>query len=91
MNKMMIVSVLLAFATGCDNSADIAAIAQRVTVLEEKMATLETDLAEVKNTVADASAKAVAAESAANRAADIAQETNNKVSQIFKQACKDGC
>ena len=95
MNKLSIISILYAAVSltgaGCSKSADVAAIADRVTVLEGKVSTLELDVAAAKTAAMDAASKAAAAEIAANRAAQFAQETNDKVSKIIKQSCAGDC
>lgn len=95
LNKLVLSAAFLTVVSltgsGCAKSSDVEAIGDRVSVLEGRVATLETDIAAVKSAAADAAAKAASAEAAANRAADIAEETNSKVSKLIKQNCGADC
>ena len=91
MNKIILLSLITSVTLGCAKSSDLESLGKRVTGLEEKMSGLEADISSVKSAVADAANKAKAAEAAANRAAEIAQETNSKINNILKQNCDGKC
>jgi murein lipoprotein len=80
-----VVIPLLVIVNGCAKSADVDALAVRVTTLENKYEQVVADVAIAKEAAMDAAAKAALAEEAANRAASYAEQTNTKVTQLLQQ------
>lgn len=86
LDKVAIIAVLAAFATGCASTSDLESLDARVASLEGKVAAVATDAAAAKAAAAQASEKAGLAIVASNRAADAIQGVNAKLDKLFQKS-----
>ena len=70
--KLSMVALVASLVVGCASTSDVE--------------NLQSQIDGLKTSVAQASADAAAAESAANRAAQYAQDTNSKLDSMFKKS-----
>ncbi len=89
MMKIVKISTLVlvaGLATGCATKSDIEFLQTQLDGLKTQISTASTDAATAQAASASAATKAAAAEAAANRAAQYAQDTNNKLDRMFKKS-----
>jgi outer membrane murein-binding lipoprotein Lpp len=91
MKKMVKLSMLVMVASlvvGCATNDDIANLQSQIDGLKSSVAQASSDAASAKSAADSASAQAASAEAAANRAAQYAQDTNEKLDKLFKHKMK---
>lgn len=76
LSKALAVVIIAAFATGCANT----------TQLQKDVDELKVQMKEVSAQAAEANKRSQAAEAAANRAAQTAEDTNSKLDRMFKKS-----
>ena len=76
LSKAFAVVIIAVFATGCANT----------TQLQADVDELKAQMKEVSAQAAEANQRSKAAEAAANRAANTAEDTNSKLDRMFKKS-----
>lgn len=84
--KISVIVLAMGLATGCASKSDIDLLQTQIDELKIQVSTASADAASAQSSAADAAAKAESAEAAANRAAQYAQDTNNKLDRMFKKS-----
>ncbi len=88
--KQIIKSVVVVFAfsllTACATNSDIEKLQSEVNGLDSSVKQASADANSAQTASADASAKSAAAEASANRAAQLSQDTNDKLNKRFKKS-----
>lgn len=85
-DKVAIVAIVAAFATGCASTGDLESLEGRVITLETKVIAVSSDAADAKAAAAHASEKAGLAMVASNKAADALQAINAKLDKLFAKS-----
>jgi murein lipoprotein len=89
MKKIIALSMLaltVSLAAGCASTSDVENLQSQVDGLNTSVAQASADAANAQTTAAGASAKAQAAEASANRAAQLSQDANSKLSTKFRRS-----
>ncbi len=81
--KFSVVVLAAALATGCASKSDIEFLQTQIDALKTQVSS---DVSKARVSSAKAAEKATSAEAAANRAAQYAQDTNNKLDRMFKKS-----
>jgi murein lipoprotein len=84
--KLSMIALAFSLVTACATTSDVENLQSQVNGLDSSVKQASADAANAQTTAADAAAKAAAAETAANRAAQLSQETNNKLDKKFKRS-----
>ncbi|WP_442496852.1 Lpp/OprI family alanine-zipper lipoprotein [Methylobacter sp. sgz302048] len=84
--KLSMISLIFSMVTACATTSDVENLQSQVDGLNSKVSQASADAANAQTAAADAAAKAEAAEAAANRAAELAQDTNNKLDNRFRRS-----
>ncbi len=85
MKKIALLTTLILLATGCATSGDIENLQGQIDALSPKVAAAETSAIQATRLAEIASARAGAAEQAANLAAQYAKDTNEKLDRLFQK------
>ena len=88
MNKVIKLSMLtLAFSlvTACATNSDVENLQSQVDGLDASVKQASADSASARTQAASAAAQAESDEAAANRAAELSQEANNKLDEKFRK------
>jgi len=87
--RVSAVILVAGLATACATSSDIemseARLQAQIDGLNSQVTTASADASKAQVSAAVAATNAAGAETAANRAAQYAQDTNNKLDRMFKQ------
>ena len=84
--KISALALVTVLTTGCAAKSDIDFLQTQIDGLKAQISTASSDAASAQAASEDAAAKAASAEAAANRAAQYAQDTNNKLDRMFKKS-----
>lgn len=84
--KLSMIAMVAGLVVGCATNSDIENLQSQIDGLKTNVAQVSADVQVAQNEAINASAKATAAESAANRAAQFAQDTNSKLDNMFQKA-----
>jgi murein lipoprotein len=84
--KLSMISLVFSMVAACATTSDVENLQSQVDGLNSKVSQASADAANAQTAAADAAAKAEAAEAAANRAAELAQDTNNKLDNRFRRS-----
>ncbi|KJV05419.1 Lpp/OprI family alanine-zipper lipoprotein [Methylocucumis oryzae] len=83
--KLSMIALAVSMFAGCASTSDIENLQSQIDSLKSSVAQASSDAASAQSAANDAASRAAAAESAANRAAQYAQETNEKLNDMFKR------
>lgn len=84
--KLSMISLVFSMVAACATTSDVENLQSQVDGLNSKVSQASADAANAQAAAADAAAKAEAAEASANRAAQLAQDTNNKLDNRFRRS-----
>jgi hypothetical protein len=84
--KLSMITLAFSLVAACATNSDVENLQSQVDGLNTTAKQASADAASAQTTAADAAAKAEAAEAAANRAAELSQDTNNKLDHKFKRS-----
>ncbi len=84
--KLSMTALTFSLLTACATTSDVENLQSQVNGLDSSVKQASADAANAQSTAASAAAKAAAAESAANRAAQLSQDTNEKLDKKFKRS-----
>lgn len=84
--KLSMITLAFSLVSACATTSDVENLQSQVDGLNTTAKQASADAANAQTTAADAAAKAEAAEAAANRAAELSQDTNNKLDHKFKRS-----
>lgn len=79
-------AILAIMATACATSSDIENLQGQIDSLKPQVSSASSSANQAKALAAEAAARAGAAETAANRAAQYAKDTNEKLDRMFNKA-----
>ena len=86
--KLSMIAMVATLVVGCASTSDIENLQSQIDGLKSSVAQASSDAASAKSAADSASAQAASAEAAANRAAQYAQDTNEKLDKMFKHKMK---
>jgi murein lipoprotein len=84
--KLSMITLAFSMVTACATTSDIENLQSQVDGLDASVKQASADAANAQTAAADAAAKAEAAEAAANRAAQLSQDTNDKLDNNFRRS-----
>lgn len=84
--KYAVIFSMVGLASGCASTSDLDGLQSQIDTLKSQVSSASSDAASARADAAEAASKAAAAEAAANRAAQYAQETNDKLDRMFKKS-----
>jgi uncharacterized protein YcfL len=84
--KLSIIAIVASLVVGCATSSDIENLQVQIDGLKVSVAQASSDAQSAQSAAVDASAKASAAEVAANQAAQLSQDANSKLDNMFQKS-----
>ena len=84
--KMLLVGLMSSVVVGCASLGDVDNLQSQITSLKTSVAQASADAKSAQASADEALTASRAAESAANRAAQYAQDTNSKLDTLFRKA-----
>lgn len=82
--KFLIIALAYTLVAACASTSDVENLQSQVNGLDTSVKQASASAANAQTLAANAAAKAEAAEAAANRAAELSQETNDRLDRKFR-------
>lgn len=86
--KLSMIVLAFSLVTACATNSDVEDLQSQVNGLDSSVKQVSADATSAQTTAADAAVKAGAAETAANRAAQLSQDANDKLDKKFKKSMR---
>lgn len=86
--KLAIITVALSMLAACASNSDVENLQSQVDGLDASVKQASANAASAQTSASAAAAQAEAAEIAANRAAELSQEANNKLDKRFSKSMR---